>query len=114
MPPDVRSGPQVTTPGSRLNADVLAKGPDLAIVTDGRGRRQGRRSAPPMRVSLFAPAGRRTWWWFTGRCLRCGTTSFGRVRHEEDAAGVRRVSCGHRVRVIVARTYRLPESGAAA
>ena len=76
------------------------------------GRRK-RRSAPPMRVSLFEPAGRRTQWWFTGRCLRCGGTSFGRVRLEEDAEGVRRVSCGHKATIIVARVYRLPSQEAA-
>jgi len=75
--------------------------------------RRKRRSAPPMRVSLFEPAGRRTQWWFTGRCLRCGGTSFGRVKLEEDAEGVRRVSCGHKVRIIVARVYRLPSQEAA-
>ena len=66
-----------------------------------------------MRVSLFEPAGRRTQWWFTGRCLRCGGTSFGRVKLEEDAEGVRRVSCGHKAAIIVARVYRLPRQEAA-
>lgn len=75
--------------------------------------RRRRRSAPPMRVSLFEPTGRRTQWWFTGRCLRCGCTSFGRVKHEDDADAVRRVSCGHKVRIIVARVYRLSRQEAA-
>lgn len=86
------------------------------MVTDGAtsARVPGRKAPRRMHVSLFAPAGRRTWWWFTGRCVRCGTTTFGRVRREEDAAGVRRAACGHRVRLTVARVYRRPDSGAAA
>jgi hypothetical protein len=44
---------------------------------------------------------------------RCGGTSLGRVKLEEDAEGVRRVSCGHKVRIIVARVYRLPRQEAA-
>jgi hypothetical protein len=119
MPPDVRSGPAGSPiqPSSLTEAESLARTNDVVVIVgdDGQGRQGSgrRRSAPLMFVSLFGPTGR-TWWWFTGRCARCGSTTFGRVRHEEDAAGIRRASCGHRVYRTVARVYRLPGSGAAA
>jgi hypothetical protein len=120
MPPDVRSSPaESPLQLSRLTeAESLARTNDVAvIVADDAQDRQGsgrRRNAPRMFVSLFEPKGRRTWWWFTGRCVRCGSTAFGRVRYEEDAVGIRRASCGHRVYLTVARVYRLPGPGAAA
>lgn len=55
--------------------------------------------------SLYAPAGRRTMWWFTFRCPHCGAGHFGRVRDRDAVPGVRRSGCGRLVWVIVARTY---------
>lgn len=59
----------------------------------------------PAFASLFAPSGRRKWWWYTYRCRQCGTHQFGRGRTLEDVAGIRRASCGHQVSVLIARTY---------
>ena len=120
MPPDVRNSPAGSPLQlSRLTeAESLARTNDAAVIAaDDAQTRQGsgrRRSAPRMFVSLFEPKGRRTWRWFTGRCVRCGSTAFGRVRYEEDAVGMRRASCGHRVYLTVARVNRLPGPGAAA
>ena len=118
MPPDVRSSPAGSPLQlSRLTeAESLVRTNDVAVIDDAQNRQGSgrRRSAPRMFVSLFEPKGRRTWWWFTGRCVRCGSTAFGRVRYEEDAVGIRRASCGHRVYLTVARVYRLPGPGAAA
>ena len=60
---------------------------------------------PVAHASLFAPAGRRTRWWLTILCPHCGGAHFSRLRDPEDADGVRRVGCGRRVWIVVARTY---------
>lgn len=64
------------------------------------------RRPPVAFASLYAPAGRRTMWWYTIRCPHCGAGHFGRVRDQEGARGVRRAGCGRLVWVKVARTYR--------
>lgn len=119
MPPDTRDGSRAARPESRpktaAGAEQVSRSHAVKVPGGGDGRpmkaaRRGR-AAPSMRVSLFAPAARRRWWWFTGRCRVCGSTAFGRVRTREQAAGIRRASCGHHVDVIVARTYLVPPGG---
>lgn len=56
-------------------------------------------------VSLYAPAGRRTWWWYSYRCRSCGQYQLGRARDLDKVTGVRRAGCGHLVQIMVARTY---------
>jgi hypothetical protein len=63
-------------------------------------------------VSLYAPAGRRKWWWYSYRCATCGTYQLGRARELEDVTGERRAGCGHLVSIVIARTYGTPESAA--
>lgn len=64
------------------------------------------RRHPVAFASLYAPTGRRRWWWYVVRCPHCGAGHFGRVRDQEDARGVRRTGCGRLITVVVARTYR--------
>jgi len=64
--------------------------------------------APAAFVSLFAPAGHRRWWHYSYRCGQCGTYQFGRAPRLEDVTGPRRASCGHKVSIVVARTYSGP------
>src|SRR5580692_9930418 len=63
-------------------------------------------------VSLYAPAGRRRWWWYSYRCGTCGTYQLGRARELSDVTGERRAGCGHLVSIVIARTYGTPESAA--
>ncbi|MFD0685902.1 hypothetical protein [Actinomadura fibrosa] len=56
-------------------------------------------------ASLYAPAGRRTMWWYAIRCPHCGAGHFGRLRDREAAETVRRTGCGRLVRLVVMRTY---------
>jgi hypothetical protein len=60
---------------------------------------------PAAFASLYAPAGRRTMWWFTYRCPCCKAGHFARVRERASASGTRRTGCGRLVWVVVARTY---------
>ncbi|MFC4054654.1 hypothetical protein ACFOY4_33610 [Actinomadura syzygii] len=60
---------------------------------------------PVAHVSVYAPAGRRRWWWYAMRCPHCGAGHFGRARSQDGVKGTRRTGCGRRVWVIVARTY---------
>jgi hypothetical protein len=57
-------------------------------------------------ASLYEPACGRTWWWISLRCPHCGSVHLHRVRHEEDADGVRRTGCGRRVFVKIRTVYR--------
>lgn len=60
---------------------------------------------PVAHASLYAPADRRTWWWYAMHCPHCGAGHFGRARTEDGVTGVRRTGCGRRVVIVVARTY---------
>lgn len=60
-------------------------------------------------VSLYAPAGRRRWWWYSYRCQACGTYQLGRARELDRVTGVRKAGCGHAVEIVVSRVYRSPE-----
>lgn len=61
-------------------------------------------SAPVARVSLYASAGRRRYWWVAYICPSCGSGHLGRLA-SPDAIGTRRSGCGRMVRIVVARTY---------
>jgi len=76
-------------------------------VTRDDGKRRSRRGGYPLAsASLYEPACERTWWWISLRCPWCGSVHLHRVRHEEDAAGVRRTGCGRRVFVKIRAVYR--------
>ena len=64
-----------------------------------------RPQVPAAYVSLYLPAGRRTWHWYSYRCRTCGLYQLGRARRIEDVAGARRASCGHQVNIVIARVY---------
>jgi hypothetical protein len=83
--------------------------PSYALsVTRGDGKRRSRRGGYPLAsASLYEPACERTWWWISLRCPWCKSVHLHRVRHEEDAGGVRRTGCGRRV--YVRDPDRLPE-----
>lgn len=68
-----------------------------------RSVRQGK--VPAAFVSLYAPVGRRRWWWYAYSCRVCGRHQLGRARQLDDVAGIRRAGCGHRVNVVIARVY---------
>jgi len=57
------------------------------------------------RVSLLAPQGRRTHWWYLACCPECRQPHHGRSRDLEAVAETRRLSCGHWVTVVIARVY---------
>ncbi len=117
--PNERGGPQVTQPGSRLNADALVTGhhANADIVTDASVNKRGeprRRSLPVAFASQAEPCAGRTLWHAMYRCGACNGTHFARSR-EELTTGKRLARCGRVVWLVVARTYRArPENGAAA
>lgn len=61
--------------------------------------------APAAFVSLYAPAGRRTYWWYAYSCRTCGRYQLGRRARLEDVAGIRTGGCGHKVSITIARIY---------
>lgn len=118
-----RSGPQAITPGSRPNAEVAiyatiatsniteadaVEGLDVATCSSANGQpKRMRRGLPIVYASVFAPAGRRTRWMGTYICHHCG---HGHLVFSETEAGLRglrhRGSCGRKVTIKIARTYR--------
>jgi DNA-directed RNA polymerase subunit RPC12/RpoP len=79
-------------------AETLTKGTRLMS-------RLANRKAPAAFVSLWAPAGRRRWWWYSYRCGQCGRYQLGRASTLEDVTGIRTAGCGHRVTIAIARIY---------
>ena len=67
------------------------------------------RDRPPLApASVFAPQGRRRYWWFTYCCGTCQAHHFGRSPDLDSVSGERRARCGHRVFVTAARVYGTP------
>jgi hypothetical protein len=85
------------------------------MVRDGAAVRQGaRRNGPPLaQASVFAPHGRRRWWWFAFPCADCAAYHFGRARSLDEVTGKRRAGCGHWVTIMIAHCYGKPDRGAA-
>ena len=104
MPPDAKRRPP---PGSAARTESSPTATIPAPAVTGRRRRAARRreAALTCRVSLLAPAGRRTRWWYLATCPACGAPHLGRARELADVTGTRRLPCRHRVVVVVARTY---------
>jgi len=69
-----------------------------------------RRPRRPVFVSLYAPSGRRRWWWYAYRCPSCSTYQLGRASDLDRVTGARKAGCGHQVEIMVARVYRSPEA----
>jgi hypothetical protein len=67
--------------------------------------RKPRRKPRPVYVSLYAPSGRRTCWWYSYRCCDCGAYQFGRARQLDQVTGIRKAGCGHLVEIVIARTH---------
>jgi hypothetical protein len=105
--PDKRSGPRAAEPEDRdqniATATAKRQGPSPAAKV-----RQGRRGHRYLvaSASFYEPACERTWWWISLRCPWCGSVHLHRVRHGEDAGGVRRTGCGPRVFVKIRTVYR--------
>jgi hypothetical protein len=109
-----RDGPRAAEPEDRhhtITAASAARQQGLAVIV-----RQGRRSHRYLvaSASLYEPSCERTWWWISLRCPLCGSVHLHRVRHEEDAGGVRRTGCGRRVFVKIRTIYRAATSERAA
>ena len=66
---------------------------------------RNRRQIPAAFASLYAPAGRRRWWWYAYSCRTCGRHQLGRAPSLEDVTGPRTAGCGHKVSVMIARIY---------
>jgi DNA-directed RNA polymerase subunit RPC12/RpoP len=76
-----------------------------------QGNPRGRARKPPLApASVYAPLGRRRYWWYAYRCRTCGAHQFGRAKSLDAVTGVRRASCGHQVSVMAARIYTSPEA----
>jgi len=74
-------------------------------ITQATAANRQRRGPATVYVSLYAPAGRRRYWWYSYRCPECATYQFGRSRDLTGVTGARRAGCGHTVNVVIARTY---------
>ena len=73
------------------------------------GTDRARRRAPlTAYVSLYAPSGRRHWWWYSYRCPTCSAYQLGRARDLAAVTGQRRAGCGHTLEIVVARVYSSP------
>ena len=90
----------------------LSSAPSLTRDAGMSRSRRGR--YPQASASLYEPSCERTWWWISLRCPLCGSVHLHRVRHEEDAAGVRRTGCGRRVYVKIRTVYRSDASSGVA
>jgi len=75
------------------------------IIRQTRSRAHSRQGAPTCRVSLLIPHGRRTYWWYVARCPVCGQPHLGRARDLKSVTVTRRLPCGHRVAIVIARIY---------
>lgn len=114
MSPTYRNGPQL---GTEDRPDASSVTTTASITRrPGKGRRQRaakhREAALTCRVSLLAPAGRRTRWWYLATCPACGAPHLGRARELADVTGTRRLPCRHWVVIVVARTYGRTEAAA--
>ena len=68
-------------------------------------QRSGNGRPPLAPASVYAPLGRRRWWWYAYRCRICGAHLFGRSKTLDAVTGVRRAGCGHHVNIMAARVY---------
>jgi hypothetical protein len=107
--PDERNGPQAVQPGSRPEADALAKGhrTNADILTDATGKKPGETrglALPVAFASQAEPCAGRELWHAMYKCGACGGTHFARSR-EQLVTGKRRARCGRRVWLVIPRTY---------
>jgi hypothetical protein len=114
--PNERSGPQVSQPGSRRNAEALTKGHLAGGVTDEGDEKHAtlrRRSLPVAFGSQAEPCAGRTMWHVMYRCGTCNETHFGRSR-EALTTGKKLARCGRVVWPVIARNYSAPGPGESA
>ena len=100
MPPKYSDGRELESHGRLHNTEsagsvTAANGSSKAVV-------------PNSFVSLLWPSAHRQCWWYLVRCRVCGAPHLGRARELADVTRTRRLPCGHRVQVVVARTYGRP------
>jgi hypothetical protein len=111
MPPANDDGSRAAQRESRPNIQIATPAKDTpslprATVSARRKRAATRRAAAlTCRVSLLAPTGRRTRWWYLATCPACNSPHLGRARELADVTVTRRLPCGHYVAIVVARTY---------
>ena len=75
----------------------------------------GSKTRPPIApASVYAPLGRRRWWWYAYSCRTCAAYQFGRAKTLDAVTGVGRAGYGHQVNVMAARIYGRTDAGAAA
>ncbi len=86
--------------------------PIVCPVRGGSRRDAARQRVPIAPASVYAPIGRRRWWWYAYRCLTCGVYQLGRARQLDQVTGQRRAGCGHAVVIMAARIYGAPGAGA--
>jgi hypothetical protein len=102
--PSSRQDDRTVTP----ETNSLAR--QLSAASSVRMRGGSRRRDPvTCRVSLLAPAGRRTHWHYLACCPLCGAPHLGRSPELTGVTGSRQLPCGHWVTVAVARTYQRRE-----
>jgi hypothetical protein len=104
MPPKYSDGRELHTHDRQHNTESLVSITAAHVAS--------KTSAPAAFVSLLWPSSRRRCWWYLVRCSLCGAPHLGRARELADVTRTRKLPCGHRVQVVVARTYGRP--GAAA
>ena len=71
----------------------------------GTAQREPKTRPPIAPASVYAPLGRRRYWWYAYCCRTCGAYQFGRAKTLDTVTGVRRAGCGHQVSVMAARIY---------
>ncbi len=102
----LETGPNQNVTATASQATSITAGADNRLAT-ARQRRRSAAAEPPLtaRVSLLVPSGRRRCWWYLATCPHCRNPHLGRARELADVTGPRRLPCGHRVTIAIARTY---------
>jgi hypothetical protein len=107
-------------PGSPARTGSQAEAATTATIAAPIVRRRAdrrqvqRRNQPPLALaSVFAPHGRRTWWWYTYACRTCAAHHFGRAPELDQVTGRRKAGCGHLVQIVAARVYGRPDGAVA-
>ena len=109
---NVRSSPQAEPEGHSKNLAAAAKQNSRSKRTVAQGADQAA-DLPVAFASQAEPCAGRAQYGLMYRCGACGATHFGRSPVEV-TTGKRIARCGRTVWLIVARTYRGPDEGAAA
>jgi hypothetical protein len=115
MPSNENGTQRHTRPRSTSQVATTATITNATTVTDAGEIQQARGPArlPVAFASQAAPCAGRALWHVMYQCGACNGTHFGRS-HEELVTSKRLARCGRVVYLVIARTYRGPDEGAAA